>query len=176
MAKRTLQAALVLGLVLAPLYAKAAAADDPWAPYRWLIGDWVGEGTGGPGQGSGGFTFALELQDKVIVRKNHADYPAQGSRPAFRHDDLMVIERPEQGTAKATYWDSEGHVIHYRLSPSADGTATFLSDTSERGPRYRLAYTRGDALTVAIKFEIAPPGKPEAFKTYIEARARRKAG
>lgn len=173
MATRLWQAVLVIALALAPGYARATA-DDPWAPYRWLLGEWVGEGSGGPGQGSGGFTFTLELQEKVIVRKNHADYAAQGGRPAFRHDDLMVIARPEEGTAKASYWDSEGHAIRYHVSPSPDGTVTFLSDAAERGPRYRLTYTRGEGGTVAIKFEIAPPGKPDGFKTYIEARARRK--
>ncbi len=32
--------------------------------------------------------------------------------------------------------------------------------------------TGGDALT--LKFEVAPPGKPDAFSIYIEAKAKRK--
>jgi hypothetical protein len=32
--------------------------------------------------------------------------------------------------------------------------------------------TGGGALT--LKFEIAPPGKPDSFSTYIEAKAKRK--
>jgi hypothetical protein len=165
---------VVLGAALLLVPVGAAAGGDPWAAYRFLLGEWVGEGGGQPGQGSGGFTYALELQDKVMVRRNHADYPAAGGRPAFKHDDLMVIYL-EPGGAKASYWDNEGHVIHYTLGASADGrTVTFLSDVVRGAPRFRLSHTRGKDDTISIKFEVAPPGKPDEFKPYIEASARRK--
>jgi hypothetical protein len=32
--------------------------------------------------------------------------------------------------------------------------------------------TGGDALT--LKFDVAPPGKPDSLSTYIEAKAKRK--
>ena len=41
-------------------------------------------------------------------------------------------------------------------------------------PRFRLTYTRADAARLKLKFEIAPPGKPDQFAPYIEATARRK--
>src|SRR5205823_11916691 len=53
----------------------------PWAAYRFLLGEWIGEGKGGPGQGKGAFSFTTELQGKVLVRRNRADYPAAGGRP-----------------------------------------------------------------------------------------------
>jgi hypothetical protein len=150
-------------------------ADDAWEPYRYLLGDWVGEGGGDPGKGSGQFSFRLELQDKVIVRKNRAEFPAAGGRPAATHDDLMVIYRAEGGApTKAIYFDSEGHVIHYTASFSADhATLTFVSDAAPSTPRFRLSYTKFEEGSVGIKFEIAPPGKPDAFKTYLEGKARR---
>ena len=54
---------------------------------RFLIGEWEGTGGGGPGSGKGTFSFALDLQDKAIVRRNQAEYPATADRPAVRHDD-----------------------------------------------------------------------------------------
>jgi hypothetical protein len=41
-------------------------------------------------------------------------------------------------------------------------------------PRFRLIYAKTSDGTLVQKFEMAPPGKPEAFKTYIESTARRK--
>lgn len=146
-----------------------------WKRWEFLLGNWVGEGGGESGQGSGGFSFALDLQGKILVRKNRADYPATKERPAYSHADLMVVY-PEAGTKRerAIYFDNEGHVIHYGIEFSRDGrTVVFLSDVSASAPRYRLTYAEKSAGAVTIKFEIAPPGKPDAFSKYIEAAARR---
>ncbi len=153
--------------------ASSAAADDPWQPFRFLVGSWTGEGTGVSGQGSGAFTFSFDLGEKVLVRKNRADYPATKDRPAFSHQDLMVIY-PKGKNWKAIYFDNEGHVIQYSVEASADQKVlTFVSDAAPSAPRYRLTYTKSAEGKLAIRFEIAPPGKPEGFSPYIEATARR---
>jgi len=41
-------------------------------------------------------------------------------------------------------------------------------------PRYRLTYVKTGSDTLTLRFEIAPPGKPDSFSTYIEAKAKRK--
>ena len=61
-----------------------AQAPDPFGPVRFLAGDWVGEGSGDPGKGSGEFSFRFELDGKALVRRSFAAYPAQGGRPASR--------------------------------------------------------------------------------------------
>jgi hypothetical protein len=144
--------------------------------YRFLIGEWVGEGGGQPGQGSGEFSFLPDLQGKVLVRKNRAEYPAVANRPAFVHEDLLVVYRGANGKrAHAMYFDSEDHVIKYSISASEDSKSlTFVSDPSPREPRFRLTYTKEADDRLGIKFEIAPPGKPDEFKSYIEAKARKK--
>ena len=139
------------------------------------MGRWVGEGSGQPGQGSGSFSFRFDLQGKILVRNNRADYPARQDRPAFSHEDLMVIYHEGEGMpARAIYFDNEGHVINYAASASEDGTAwLFVSDPAPSRPRFRLTYTKENHGTLAIKFEIAPPGQPDSFSPYIEAKARR---
>ncbi len=87
---------------------------------KFLEGDWVGEGGGGPGQGTGEFTFIPDLQGKVFVRKNFAEYPATKDKPAFRHDDLMIVHQKPGDTIRATYWDSEGNTINYTVSVAPD--------------------------------------------------------
>jgi len=149
---------------------------DPWASYRFLLGEWVGEGEGQPGQGKGQFSFAEELQGKILVRKNRAEYPASAGRPAFTHEDLLIVYQEDgDKAAKAIYFDSEGHVIHYTPSTSQDGKALiFLSDARPPAPRYRLSYVNQEAGKATVRFEVAPPGKPEAFKTYLQGRVRKK--
>jgi len=155
---------------------QAQAKDDPWDPFRFLIGDWVGEGK--EGQGSGYFSLIPDLQRKVLVRKNHAQLPAANGRPAAVHEDLMVIYKSEDGKShKAIYFDSEDHVINYTATFSPDKqTLTFISAPAPGAPRFRLTYQKEGDDRVGIKFEIAPPGKPEEFKTYLEGKAGKKSG
>jgi hypothetical protein len=170
-------------LVLVFLTVAAGAAcgfpdDDPWKLYGFLIGEWKGEGGGEPGKGSGVFSFDWDLQKKVLVRRNRAAYPATQGRPASSHEDLMVIYQGESdGPTRAIYFDSEGHVINYAATFSEDKrTLTFLSSAVPGAPRFRLSYTNEKADAVHIKFEIAPPGRPDDFKTYLEGNARRQEG
>lgn len=162
-------------LTLLLLAADDAKAQDPWAAWRFLVGEWVGEGGGGPGQGSGGFSFQFDLGEKILVRKNYADYPPANGKPAYRHDDLTILY-PENGVIKAIFFDGEGHVIHYTAMTSPDGkTLTWLSEAAPGTPRYRFTYSKTGEDSLALKFEIAPADKPDGFATYIVANVRRKA-
>jgi hypothetical protein len=163
-------------LAVTPLAAQPLKVEDPWAPLSLVLGEWVAEGEGKPGEGTGGFSFHPDLGQNILVRNSRADYPATKDRPAFSHADLMIVYREPAGNRlRAIYFDNEGHVINYAVEPSKDGsTVQFLSDVLPSSPRYRLTYRKTGPDTVTLKFEIAPPGKPEAFSTYIEARARRK--
>jgi len=151
------------------------AVQDTWSSVSFLLGEWVGEGSGKPGEGSGAFSFTPDLQGKVLVRKNYAEYPATKDRPAFRHDDLMVVYRDEAGgQLHAIYFDSENHTINYGVKAVDRDTVEFLSDATPATPRYRLTYHKTSGDTVSIKFEIASAGKPDSFATYIEAVCKRK--
>lgn len=158
--------------------------DSGLAGLSFLLGEWEGRGGGGPGQGSGWFSFIPDLQQKVMVRRNHSDYPAAEGRPAYSHDDLMVVYPQAAGRPpQAIYFDSEGHVIRYqvRLEPAEPAgspnrpAAVFLSDAAPPAPRFRLTYQVTGPDTLDLTFEIAPPDKPDAFARYITASARRRA-
>jgi hypothetical protein len=140
------------------------------------LGEWVGEGDGLPGQGIGGSKFYLDLQDRICIRTNYAKFEATKERPAFSHDDLMVIYQ-EAGTVRAEYFDNEGHVIHYTAAFSENSNALiFTSESKPTEPRFRLTYQKEPDEALKLKFEIAPPGKPEAFSTYIESKLKKKHG
>ena len=118
---------------------------------------------------------APDLQGKVLVRKNFAEYPPTGGKPALRHEDLMIVYR-EEGSPElqAIYFDNEGHVIYYSPQFSPDKKSlTFLSVGRPGTARFRLTYTKQSEGNLAIKFEAAPPGHTAEFKTYTEGTAVR---
>ena len=146
-----------------------------WDGWQYFLGEWIGAGTGEPGEGSGEFNFYFDLQTQILIRKSFAEYPASAEKPAYRHDDLMVIYRDSKGLFHATYWDNEGHIIHYTAKFSRDkNTLTFISDIEPAAPRFRFTYKKMRSDMLSIKFDIASPGKPEEFSAYIEASAQRK--
>ena len=75
---------LIVAMFLFSLTAKA----EDWGPLQFLVRNWTGEGGGEPGQGSGSFSFTPDLQGKILVRKNVAEYPPSKEKPAYKHDDL----------------------------------------------------------------------------------------
>jgi hypothetical protein len=147
--------------------AKPEASLDDLA--KMLNGNWAGGGKGEPGAGEGKFSFAYDLQNKVIVRKSHSEYPAANGRPAVIHDDLMTVYTdPASNKLKAIYFDNERHVISYNAELAADKqSVVFLSDLLSGQPRFRLSYTKQKDGTINVKFEIAPPGKPDDFTVYL---------
>lgn len=151
----------------------ARAADAPFPGLAFLIGDWTGTGSGSPGEGAGSFSFTPDLQQQVLVRRAHTEYPAAGGRPAVVHDDLMIVYASE---TKAVYFDNEGHVIHYAIRVDRDAkSVTLLSTDPSPLPLFRLTYRHRQPDEVAVDFAIAPNGKEESLKTYVSGTVRRKA-
>jgi hypothetical protein len=155
--------------------ASGAAAPQALQVLSFLLGEWQAIGGGSPGAASGGFSFAPGLQDRVIVRTNYADYPATAGKPAFRHDDLMVLYATETGEIRADYYDSEGHVIRYAGTTSSPGQLTLVSEAAAAAPRFRLSYKLQPDGALEGRFEIAAPGEPDAFRPYLSWTSRRKA-
>jgi len=162
---------LAIQLAFVALLAAQQAKQQAWASLKFLVGEWAGVGDGQAGQGAGKCSFEADLDGRVLVRKSYAEYPAAAGRAAFRHDDLMIVY-PEAAALRAEYFDNEGHVIHYSVRVAGD-SAEFLSDAAPGAPRYRLTYRKAGPDALGLKFEIAPPGKPDSFETYLDAKLRR---
>ncbi len=164
---------LILALGVLPLAAQPAPAMPDWSAYKFVLGDWVGEASGEPGQGSGGFSFAPDLQGRVLIRHSRTEFPATQGRPAFAHDDILVVYQDKDGT-KADYWDNEGHVIHYDVTVEAGGSIAFVSPKVPGAPRQKLTYRPLPDGKVAVSFALAPPDKPDEFKIHVEGISRKK--
>lgn len=168
---------LCVATLISPSVLPAQKTSEPpdWRAWQFLIGEWVGAGGGGAGEGTGNFSFTTDLQSTILVRRNHSDFPASQEHPAYSHDDLMVIYREGATQTRAAYFDNEGHVIRYSTEFSSDSNSVvFISDPAPLTPRFRLTYEKKGGDMVTIRFEFAPPGKPDSFTRYIDAVARRK--
>lgn len=141
---------------------------DKW---DYLIGEWVGEGNGQPGQGEGSFSFQTELDGKILVRKNHTVFPETANVAAKIHDDLLIVYQGNPGgSQEAIYFDNEGNTIKYKMS-FTENSIILTSEKSANSPRFRLSYIKIDDKTVNITFEMASPDSPESFKTYLSGKA-----
>jgi hypothetical protein len=142
-----------------------------WDQWSWLTGEWIGEGSGQPGTGGGTFSFKTDLDQNVLIRKSHSEYPATASKPKVIHDDLMVVYPDYSGIpSKAIYFDNEGHTINYSISYS-DKTIILTSEKIPNVPVFRLTYSLIDNKTVNTKFEMSQDGVK--FFTYIEGKSKR---
>jgi hypothetical protein len=142
-----------------------------WEKWNFLIGTWVGEGNGQPGQGSGAFTFAPDLDQHILVRKSHTGFPASSDRPAFTHDDLLIVY-PGQGEnpSSAVYFDNEGHVISYTVVYEGNNVV-LTGEKKDNMPVFRLSYIPLDDTTVNVKFEMSQDGLN--FRTYLEGKSKK---
>jgi hypothetical protein len=165
---------IIIGLFFSQATAQQQSLEPYWSAFQFLLGEWTGEGSGNPGQGNGNFTFSLDLQDHVLIRRNHSDYPATKAHVAFSHNDLMVIYQEMGQPVRAIYFDNEDHYIQYKTKISANGKSiAFISDSLPAKPRFQLTYTSLSNDSLLITFEIAPSDKPNDFSEYLEGRAHK---
>ncbi len=170
--------ALLMSAACALAAASSARITEPsdiWQRWTFLLGDWVGTGTGKPGEGSGVFSFRPELDGRILVRKNRVEYPARdGSGPGSVHEDLLIVYPAPGGPGfRAIYFDNEGHAIPYRVILSAAGpSVVFESEGTPGETRFRLSYEAAAGSDLVIAFSIASPG--EGFRVYTSGTARKK--
>lgn len=164
-------------IAILTLNAIAASADSPalsrqLAPLSFILGDWNGSGkieNGGTAKGVS--SIHPVLGGAGILRRDRTDLFAADGKSIGGYDQMMLIY-PEAGTLHADFLDGQ-HVIHYvRVEMIPNQTVTFATAEGTGAPVFHLTYSKTDANTVHIKFEMAPPGQ-SAFKTIAEGDVQR---
>jgi hypothetical protein len=162
---------IFIGILLSLITISYGQNKDIWSKWEWLTGEWEGEGSGIPGQGGGVFSFAFDLENNILIRKSHSEYPGENIKTRTIHDDLMVVYLDTEGTpSKSIYFDNEGHTINYNITYS-DSSITMTSEASGQNPVFRLVYTKLDDSIVNTRFEMSRDGIK--FMTYIEGRSKK---
>jgi hypothetical protein len=144
-----------------------------WEKWQYMMGEWKGEGSGQPGEGSGMFTLKPKLDGNILERKGKTEIAATATHPALLHEDVMIIYKNREGNPiQAIYFDNEKHVINYDITYS-ENKIVLTSEANPGMPRFRLIYEKLEEKGLNIRFEIAMPNAPEEFKMYIEGKNKK---
>ena len=121
---------------------------------------------GAPGASQGVDSFSRSLQDRVILRSSFTEFRATAEKPAFRHDDLMIVYVGEDGAVRADYFDNEGHIIRYTETVTAPNRVSFTSASQPGAPRFRLSYELAADGILHGEFAMTQPGQADEFHPY----------
>jgi hypothetical protein len=157
------------------------AASDPWAPVRFLVGEWAGESEGQPGKGKVRRVYRFVLGDRFLHEQNVSTYPPQPKNEkgeVHEHWSFVSHDRARK-TLVLRQFHQEGFVNQYVLSSTSrsDGALVFESEALENVPlgwKARETYEIVSPEEFIETFEIASGS--ETYELYSRARFRRVPG
>ncbi len=152
--------------------ASAQTLPDSLAGVAFLVGDWHGDGTSEGGMTNHGTSsIHLIVGGNALLRRDHTDVVDKAGKLQESFDQVMLIY-PEGGTLHADYLDG-AHTIHYVKATVAPGASVMFESAGGTGaPVFHLTYTRTDADTLGVVFEMQPPGAPN-FMTVAKGEVHR---
>ena len=165
---------LMLGAV--PIPGQPSSA-DPFAPLRFLAGNWRGDQSGEPGHGTSERTYEFVFTGRFLQVKNTSTYPQQekNKNGEVHHDMGMIGFDRARKKFVFRQFHQEGFVNTYVHEDSGDPKKiVFTSEAIENiaaGWRARETYLILSNDEFIERFELAEPGKD--FALYSEARLKR---
>jgi len=149
--------------------AQSPSTSDPLQSLAFLQGTWKANtnanGSSG-GAASGTYTFALDLNGHALQRTSSVDKCSGPNSFDCQHHDQLTVYADTTCALAAFYIDSEGHVIHYKVSTPEATTAVFTSEGSAAAPQFKLIYHLEKGVMTG-KFQGAAPGSTQ-FRSYLE--------
>lgn len=142
----------------------------------YLLGSWSDDSrTGEPGTATAsGESWHEELGGRLYVRKGWCEFPATPRRPAFRHEDRLIVYADGGPKLHGIFWDTDDHVIEYRdvhVDPEGRGVR-FASEPSASSPRQQLEYRFERPDHFSATFALRLPGAAD-FSPYLRWHAGR---
>ena len=162
------KALLIFALAFCTSHAFCETKVINWDKLNFLIGNWLGSGNDAKGAVTGTFSFKLDLNKNILVRKSHSVYQSKNAKA--NHDDLLIVYEDNSEKMKAIFFDNEGNIINYNIS-FTDSTVVFISEPSDNAPQFRLTYTKISPEKVRVDFDFAKAGKPGEFTSYVSGFA-----
>jgi len=153
---------------------------DVWAPFRFFVGAWQGQGEGKTGASKGKQSYQFVLGGKFLQVKNEARFePQEKGKPGQVHEDLGLISYDQ---ARECYvfrqFHVEGFVNQYICKKVLDEGKTFIfvSEQAENLPpatKARLTYMVVNPNEFQMTFDLATPGKDyECYQSGVMKRVK----
>ena len=166
-------------LCVASVRAQAPSAQtDPWAPARFLLGEWEGTSAGHAGNATVRREYRFILRERFIEERNTSTYPPQEANPEGEvHEHLSYISYDRaRRLLVLRQFHVERFVIQYAQATDTTPGLVFLSEAMENGPpgwRARETYILHGPDEFEEIFELARGDGP--FEVYSRTRLRRSA-
>lgn len=168
-------------LLLAASAASTQAQDnrsDPWAPLRFLIGEWTGTASGEPGTGTASRRYEFILGGHFIHERNTSTYPPQEkNKPGEGHQHWSIFSYDKnRETIVFRQFHQEGFVVVYALNSSLSTSSKLVFD-SEQIENFGSSWKARETYEVISDneytetFELARPDKP--FEVYSRNQFKR---
>jgi len=110
-----------------------SAKPDPWAPVRFLVGEWQGTSEGEAGKGTAHRTYEFVLKNRYIYEKNVSTYPPQEANKAgevHEHWSFISYDRARASLVLRQF-HPEGFVNQYVINKAESGPAKLVFDSEK---------------------------------------------
>ena len=162
---------LVLGVVILLTPASFGVPEpspDPWAPIRYLLGEWEGADIGKEDSSRIVQEYRFALGGKFVRSATHAEFdPAEAGVEPEVHEDVGYLSfDADRGLIIFRQFHSEGFVNTYALERATEDSLIFVSESTEgsSGSRVRLRYWLSGADEFVQELDLAPPER--SYFTY----------
>jgi hypothetical protein len=153
---------------------------DVWAPFKYFVGKWQGQGEGKNGVSKGKQEYQFVLRGKFLQVKNEARFDPQEKNPKGElHEDMGLFSYDQ---ARKFYvfrqFHVEGFVNQYICKKILDEGKTFIfvSEQLENLPpefKARLTYNILNPNEFQMTFDLATPGKDfDCYSTGVLKRVK----
>ncbi len=161
------------------LFGQTSKKDSIWLPLKPFIGQWVGEGGGGPGTGKYERSYQFILNKNFIEIRNRSEFQPTDKNPKGEvHEDLGYFSY-DKGLKKfkLRQYHIESFVNEYVLDSISPDKKTMVFVTYEienipKGFQAKESYRLLSENEIEETFSIAEPGK--SFEVYSKVKLIRK--
>ncbi len=151
---------------------------DPWAPMRFLVGEWAGEASGEPGTGTASRRYEFILGGRFIHERNTSTYPPQEKNKAgevHQHWSIFSYDKNRR-TVVFRQFHQEGFVIVYVLNLNLSTPSKLVFDSEQienfdSSWKARESYDLISDNEYTETFELARPGK--SYEVYSRNHFKR---
>jgi len=144
-----------------------------FAPFEWLVGEWVGKTNGHGPQGEIHLSVAFALDNRFMILRKESTLTASPGAPPARESWIGILSGGPNGSFLLDTYSSTGFVTRYGVT--AEGTEIRLN--SQGGPLppqgwlFRGIIERAGESEFTETVQMAPPNRP--FFDYYSARFTR---
>lgn len=154
-------------------YAIPLPAKPSFAPFEWLVGEWVGK-TGGRGpQGEIHLSVAFALDNRFMIFRQESRLTASPSAPPALESWIGILSGGPNGSFLLDTYSSTGFVTRYGVT--AEGSEIHLNSQGGSLPPpgwlFRGTIERAGEAEFNETVQMAPPNRP--FFDYYSARFTR---